>query len=429
MAQAFILKIGAVDLSDYVRVGPSDGLDVYGQGWEEPTFSGSSSADGQPFLGVETKNREMLWPLYLKAASKDALSALRRSVVREVRYGTRPLRAEWRDAGASASTFYDVAFARIEEKQNYRLNDHDIADATLHIWSQPPWGHTATERIIATAQGSTLITPILPTIPAGDIDALIRVTIVPSTLAGRIAIGVAPDGYRPYTGPLSNPGFTDAVVRTTATAAGAREAYNSASSRLAIGRYMAPAAQAPHVGRNRILAVVRSVGALSAWSATDDVTGELIGPTSVASYGVDAWETVDLGVWSVPTVAGGTLGINILGGRLGSTGSIGIGLTALISIPEGDGAMSQSNVIVQGLPNLTFSSVDETLLRDRLVLKGGATQRLYDDYSGDVIGPYPKLPVGTTMQVFAVALPQGGSDISGGMRTTLAVRERFTFSN
>lgn len=195
---SFTLRLGNLDLSDYTRVAQGDGLDPLDSGgFNDPQFSDSVLAEGQPLVYVSQGNREMQFPLYLKAASKDALAALLRSINQEIET-TSPLRIEWKDQGATDSTFYDVTFARFDPDYNYRRAGQNWLGGILHVWAAPPYGHTGTTRIIATGVGSGAALRIpIPSSTLGDVDSQMRVQIRQSAATSidgnQVAVAVLPN--------------------------------------------------------------------------------------------------------------------------------------------------------------------------------------------------------------------------------------------
>src|ERR1043166_4479972 len=62
------LRLGAVDLSNYLRVAPGEGMDPYdGDGFLEPAFTTAPLGEGEPRININAKNREMAFPLFVKA--------------------------------------------------------------------------------------------------------------------------------------------------------------------------------------------------------------------------------------------------------------------------------------------------------------------------------------------------------------------------
>jgi hypothetical protein len=303
---SFTAKLGAFDFAQYVRVGPGEGLDPYGAAFEDPVWQDVAIAEGQPLLGIDTKNSEKVWPLYLRHSSKDLLHDLIRDLGREIRYGAQPQRLEWKDSGATDSTFWDVARARFEPSFNFRQSEHGWFAGNLRIWTQPPYGHTATQRLVSSAVATGGVA--LATIPAleGDMAALAQYTLGMSGLpvdgAGRaVVVAALPNAaYAPYFPPAS---LSITGIATLVGASGA-----PASQALAIPTYplrqsnVARVALAPAVygGANRVLAAVRP-GRTSGMGVWCYLGADQCGPTAIATTMRDGWQLADLGVAAIPT--------------------------------------------------------------------------------------------------------------------------------
>lgn len=309
MAATFVFKLGGLDLSSYLRVNPDDKMDPEGQPWVEPAFSETPFSDGQVLISTTVMNREQLWPLYLVDPTrlKDQLHALIRTINNAA--SVHPLVLEWRDSGASNSTFFDVSFVRFEPDFNFRRGVHGYAAGTLHVWTNG-YGHTGTTRVTATAAGTGIFLSVPIGSVAGDAPALMvsQITdggVVPSI--GRI-IAVAPITNPSYTPRILAAALTDA--QPGATLIGASGADGSQYLALPVSPVAGASGVACKVplpnptiagGDNRILAVVRSgiSGGVAIYAV--DPYGNAMGGTAVASMS-QAWGLVDLGVCRLPTV-------------------------------------------------------------------------------------------------------------------------------
>jgi hypothetical protein len=314
MMASFTAKLGSYDFAQYVRVGPGEGMDPYGGAFEDPIFQDVSIAEGQPLLGVDVKNSEKVWPLYLNSSSKDALHNLIRDLGREIRYGNQPQRLEWKDSGASNSTFYDVARARFEPSFSFRQSEHGWFAGNLHVWCQPPYGHTATERIVSTALAATGIA--IATVPAlaGDMAALAQYTVTTSGApvgpGGRVvAVARMPNtSYQSFWPPASL-GLLGGALLAGASGAPASQSVGLPSVGLLtddgiplrVGAAVRVGLGAEYAGRNRILAAVRPgrLSGMAAWAHDD--AGHQLGPTAVARAYNSGFMLADLGAVSVST--------------------------------------------------------------------------------------------------------------------------------
>jgi hypothetical protein len=159
-----------LDLSTYLNVQEDGGLDPADGGFLAPSFNDSSIGAGQGLVSIDTSNKEQVYPLMLKAASKDALHALVQTVRRKL--DEPGVRVEWKDHSATLSTFYDLEYGRIEPAYRYFRARQNWMGASLHLWTRP-YGHTATERIVGTAVGSSFMTVFSLASVLGDVPALI----------------------------------------------------------------------------------------------------------------------------------------------------------------------------------------------------------------------------------------------------------------
>jgi hypothetical protein len=349
MAPTFVLKIGAVDLSEYLRVNPDDHMDPYGAPWLEPAFTSTPYADGQPLVSTTVGNRESQWPLFLNEPSKDLLHALIRTINNAA--GQRPLPLEWRDDGASKSTFGDIQFLRFEPQFDFRRSQYGYAAGVLHVWTSG-YGHTGTTRVAGTAAGTGVFLSVpIPSV-AGDAPALLDTTIhagkvVPAL--GRI-VALAPISHPSYAALI--PAASLLETQAGASLIGASGAQGSQYLALPVsptGGASGVACKVPLPnptiagGDNRILAVVKS-GINSGLGITAlDPYGNAMGATAVASN-LGQWAVVDLGVCRLPTVGFPTQPeISIVAGALWASGAVGpvitgspagLALNEIICLPD-----------------------------------------------------------------------------------------------
>lgn len=338
MAPTFVFKLGTLDLSSYMRVNPDDPspMDPYSPHFVEPAFAETPYADSQVLISTTVQNRETLWPLFLSDAThlKDALHALIALINNTV--AQKPLTLEWRDDGASASTFFDVVFARFEPSYNFRRSQRGYAAGILHAYVAG-YGHTGTTRIAATAAGTGIFLSVpIPSV-AGDAPALIDTTItdggvVPSL--GRI-VAVAPITNPSYTPRIGAASLTD--LQTGATVVGASGADGSQYLALPVsptGGASGIACKVPLPnptiagGDNRILAVVQSGIDAGVGMYALDPYGNAMGGTAVASTS-QAYSIIDLGVCRLPTVGFPTQPkIAIYAGGIWASGAAGPAILA-----------------------------------------------------------------------------------------------------
>jgi hypothetical protein len=279
---------------------------------------------------------------------KDGLHALIRAIQNAT--AQRPLLVEWRDSGASASTFFDVQFVRFEPDFNFRRGVHGYAAGILRV-TVTGYGHTGTTRVTATAAGTGIYLSVPIGSVAGDAPALLDTTITAGAILpslGRI-VALAPITNPSYTPRIPAASLTDA--QPGATVIGASGADGSQYLALPVsptGGASGVACKVPLPnptiagGDNRILAVVRSgIGAGVGISALDPY-GNAMGATAVASMS-QSWGLVDLGVCRLPTVGFPTQPkISILAGALYASGaagprilaSPGLALNEILCLPD-----------------------------------------------------------------------------------------------
>lgn len=331
MAATFIVKLGGLDLSQYCRMNPDDKLDPYSAHFVEPAFADTPFSDGQVLISTTVNNREQMFPMFLRDTTtlKDALHALIQSINNAA--AVKPLVLEWRDAGASASTFYDVAFARFEPDFNFRRSTHGYGAGVLHVYTTG-YGHTGTTRVTATAAGTGIFLSVPIASVAGDAPALLDTTIVSGAVVpslGRI-VALAPITNPSYAALIPAASLTDLQAGASLTgASGAQGSQYLALPVSPTGGASGIACKVPLPnptiagGDNRILAVVKAgIDAGVAINALDPY-GNAMGATSVASMS-QGWGLVDLGVCRLPTVGFPTLPkISILAGALWASGASG----------------------------------------------------------------------------------------------------------
>jgi hypothetical protein len=282
-------------------------------------------------ISTTVQNREMQIPLFLSDVTKgkDQLHALVRSINNAI--AQRPLLIEWRDANASASTFFDCPFARFEPSFNFRRSGAGYAAGVLHCWTSG-FGHTGTVRVTATAAGTGIFLSVPIASLAGDAPALLDTTInagavVPSL--GRI-VAVAPITNPSYAPRIPAASLTD--LQTNATLVGASGADGSQYLALPVqptGGASGVACKVPLPnptiagGDNRILAVVKSGIDAGVGIYALDPYGNSMGATAIASN-TQSWAVVDLGVCRLPTVGYPTLPkIQINAGAVWASGAAG----------------------------------------------------------------------------------------------------------
>lgn len=431
-----VLKLGTLDLSDYIGLQKEDGFDPFDPDYKEPQFGTSPLREGGVHLGDTVGLREMVWPLKLKATSKDALHALEQQIVRE---GDREdQRVEWRDAGATASTFFDIAATRWEPEFHYWRGQKNRVNGVLRVWVQP-YGHTATARLIASAALGNSVAQLnhlqRVNVPsgaiAGDIPALLDVRVKPGTVPTReVAVSVLPHAsYQPQV----------SATQLTNLLAGATTRLNQTGP--ALGSYVEiplvnngnqqiiARANLPipstYLGRNRVLAFIRNGFTRNLHVHARDYARERIGPTVVLAGSQSDFDVVDLGVLSVEAMGPSSQYVEILAGMSASVGYAAtrpLDLQDVVVLPEDQTALAQSTELLAGYYFHFDGSRGQSW-------QGDTSDSFYRTLTGRQRGRIPGLPGGQPGAVTALALdtvaPGKGNHL---MSTSVKVRERFSFA-
>jgi hypothetical protein len=355
---SFTFKVGSLDWSSYMRVGPDDGMDPYGEAFMEPQFQSSSGFEGDELTSIGVHNRAQSWPVFLKGANKDLLHDLVISFNREAAAaGGKPL-IEWKDAGATASSFYDSEFVRFDPDYSFRRGEKGYLAGFIRVWTQPPYAHTNTQTAVSTALGTSgqLVATVRASTLDGDVNGLVQYTVntdgqLPGA-AGRAvvlarmdtasykafwpAVDLAPQGNATLYGGSGAPGsqFWGAkrypvTPSTTAESVGAALRVDLAG--------------AVYAGRVRLLAAVRpgAIDGMYVWS--QDPRGKPLSPTQLVLDQRNSWKLVDLGAFSVPSAVP-TTSVAVGWGRRYYRGSFAVntyengmfsgGIAALYTLPE-----------------------------------------------------------------------------------------------
>lgn len=452
MAPPFTLKLGSVDLAPYLRVGNDEGFDPYDSGgFEEPAFIDNPFGEGQGLANVDSRNREMAWPLYLNASTKDALHDLVGDINREIRYAARPLRVEWKDQDASASTFFDVEFARFDPNFRVRPSAQGWLAGVLRVWCKP-YGHTGTYRVVGTrAPAVGFATFPMPSL-AGDIGAHLHVTVGASyqsvqytedawngvviaklrpdqkTFFGASEIFYSQGSITAASGAIG----TAAVVRTVGTAGGGVDFRFSLS----------PTA---HAGRNRVLLLYN-------FTASRVATAVLYRADAIGSYpdvsvgetgqmpGYSAfppWRTLDLGeVYLDPAVQSATQWfIGNVSIPSGAAPTPILLINGVAVLPE-DHTLVVRDALREPEPNMaggaaTYEVSPSGALRrsapSGLAIWENGPESPVDAY---VVGALPDVDPGASSAILVARLPLGAGEHPPNLPfgAEVAVRERFTFA-
>lgn len=447
MAPPFTLKLGALDLAPYVRVGNDEGFDPYdGGGFEEPAFIDNPFGEGQGLANVDSRNREMSWPLYLNSTTKDGLHTLIRQINQEIRYAARPLRVEWRDQDATNSTYYDVEFARFDPNFKMRPSAQKWLAGVLRVWTKP-YGHTATWRTIGTAGPSSSIPSFAAASTAGDIEGELRFTFsasVAATLVGaeypRIVTvqSSLPTGWVPVF-PIAS------VNRITATIVGASGALGSQVLRtFPEGAFTypytvsvpVPSTGEPIAGRLLVPARVTTATGVALAVYRDDISGVAVGanaylPTAVLTpTSANSWRLVDLGVLQMNAQRPATVYLTLQVGAYPSANATRLmDLGPLLFVPEDSTSYTNDALGTDHDMATTTILSDGSGQRDQVRPSSALSQVVRVRAQGSIErGRTPLLSPGAGESVFAFRMIEGPFAQNQPYRVDVAVRERFTFA-
>jgi hypothetical protein len=110
---------GNLDLTGYLDVNEGAGLDPSDPTYTNHVISTSLLKQGGTLALENLKPRQLVFPLKLKASSKDKLTALVREI--NVLINTAGCEVEWQDEGASAATYFDVIAGQLDAEFAFRM--------------------------------------------------------------------------------------------------------------------------------------------------------------------------------------------------------------------------------------------------------------------------------------------------------------------
>lgn len=461
MAPAFTFLLGSLDLSAYVRVGPGEGLDPYdADGFEDPQWSDGPLAEGQPLQNMDVKNRQQTWPLFLNASSKDLLHGLQRSIAKEIRYGAKPLRVKWQAAGATDPTYYDIAAARFDPEYSMRQSDKGWQAGKLTVWSQPPYGHTATERVIGTVSALPMATIPLASF-GGDMNSLLEVGWSTPSLSGQVGasapalltfLSVLPPGMRTFWDASTmgagggGAGTATVVLDSTSLASVFVRAIRApGGGGLTMASMPIGASSIPT--HSRVLAVLRRSGTgMLTTQYVDGFFSRVRSATAVSVHSLaNSWQAVDLSTLKVNRETQATLNLNVTITVPSNAATVTVGLAGFLFLPEDDTVILRQTDLHNYLnpdvvgPNQTspgdsdVAAASYTLSAARESYLRLAPTDLFPDGNRAIddalVGPFPQPQPQASQALFFGLLRTGAS---GAIRTAVdvkvAVRERFTFA-
>lgn len=307
------LKVGAKDLSAYLRLQPDEGLDPLNSAFFRPQFQGIPAlGEGQTWTADAIDNRTMNIPLYLTASSRAEMKTIGQEINALLVKGSQVEFAL--DPSVDSSTFFDLERGSLSEEFNYYHQINTVQSCTLTLVCRP-YGNTATKRLVASVpMASSAAVMFAATGVLGDTSALANFEVrVGSAVAthGRVVAW----GVHPHPSHLGWRQASQGMAQAGATLIGASGAVGSqyvgipvsptGASGITYTQFLDP--PSAHIGRHRVVGLVKSaLNNTPINIAAYDRFGAIIGPTAVASQ-VDRtkWQMIDFGEINIPARASG----------------------------------------------------------------------------------------------------------------------------
>jgi hypothetical protein len=461
------LLIGTLDLSTYLDLAPGDGTDPAAPSYSQRVIGHSLLREGGTFAFEDSGVKELVFPLYLKAATKDALHALVQTINLALEQDGQT--ATWTDDSASQPTVFDLATGQLDVSYDFRRAQNRYLHATLKLYAQP-FGRTTAPRVIATLAGTgPVITLSTPSAIRGDVPAFaLASTFGVAVEAGGgngvvtrlTAFSVLPNAS--YT-PLFNASAFQNPGTQVASTIGASGAVASLFRRMPIS---SQAAQTTEValgniflftsdrfpGNQRVLMIARPAGptqwfatafsqampTIPVWISDDNGnTTPIVGVWGGTGPDVPvptAWQVYDMGVVNVdPTLEDAVIKLGLWTTKH-PTPSYALDVTGIVLLPEANTiyvADQSFGVAAGGLPNYGLQDPAPT---DTYFFNGASARitrwpqynlgKGWDvtRYSRGMIPAIPAGPSGARMAIFA-----WGGVGNEPLRASVAVQERTRF--
>jgi hypothetical protein len=451
-----VLKVDGMDLSSYVRVQHDAGLDPVNAERIQPQFGGNTAfSDGQPWVRDSAANREWNVPLFMKAASVDALHTLVQTLNSHL---FQSAVVEFKPDGATQSTFFDLEAGDLRENYKNFMQAKFWLDATLKLWTRPH-GTTGTTRSIASFTTGATYSPsggpqvFQATGILGDVGAAVNMRITLAALPAPAAVNghFAAYGFHRSASfvPLRVPSVHLVPNTPTYGFYGASDAIGSQYMGLSIAtNFLNQFALQDFVrtdstfaGRHRVLMVYRHrltpASALSFRAYFNDPVGQQVpfsAGTVVATVSGGVWQVADLGEVTIPAAASGetlaTSYVQLIANTASAayTGGTQVEVNRLVYIPldiAAGFAVDASAAWFTG-DSIEFRSYPTAVVRQ-------SNASLVRNQNVSALGGAPVLPpLGSPMASGAmtgVALFGKASDFIGGwpVEIGVTVRERFSF--
>lgn len=300
-------ETGTLDLSSYLNPNSGAGLDPADPQFTNKVFAHSLLKQGGTLALEDLKLRELVFPLSLKAASKDVLTALVREVNTIINGAA--CEVEWQDEGATTATTFDLASGQCDPEFDFRQGQQKQPwlKAKLRLFVQPLASRGApVVRAPITGGTSAATAPVVQFTATGsvggDAPALLMASIWGGAGSGGeyMAISVLPDlAYQSWwQGASMGPAFA-ASSNFSFSVATANGSFRKIGS-MAVGAF---------TGQNRLLLMARPLNNASSCYVSVQAKGVTFGesPFFAASAVVGGsnpsgkpWDMIDMGVLTVP---------------------------------------------------------------------------------------------------------------------------------
>lgn len=435
---AYILKLGSLDLSDYVRI--DEQVMPYDGDAPEPQFVRSPLRDGGRLSAVDLDLEERAFPLFLSGPDAQVAHDLQVKLTAEL-LKVPALLLEWHLGGVQQSTFYDVEFGRFEPEFEMRRSQAGWHAGTLRLFTQP-YGHFNTTRLIATAQATNnhvIDAPIASGVLAKDVPAVMQAVVTSATGPRTSTLAVAALPHPSYLAQFAAPSFVEVMAGATQRTGFSGAANDTA---LSVPVYNAGATTIPlfvaqlpiasvYGGRNRCIGFFRKQITKEVYVSAKDHFGNAIGATQVVPSSMAQFFALDLGVLSIPDPhpAGPPIHkLRIYGGVAASSGfaaSPGFHISDVVVLPEDSTVLFNDTAVGTGW---RFWNVDGIINRPWLSASGAASTISQWEW-GNQRGAIPQLAPGPgRIAVLAGSVDDGTRVANDAFSVTVSVKERVRFA-
>lgn len=450
--------------AEYLDVEQGRGMEPGDPKFTEKVFARSLLKQGATFALESLHEKEMIFPLKLHAANKDALTTLVREI--NIALNTSGTVVKWKDEGASKPTYFNLLSGQIDDEFDFRLAASDWLKVRMRLFVQPLGYYSingAHAAILSGTSGNTLkaTSPMLKFVSAsqllGDAPALVQAEMTQINLSPQMfaAFSILPvPTYTPalssaslyYPTGLREPHFSHESLAPGGTAA--RIPPGFAENPFAY--WESPSLEAAgYVGQQRILVAARTPSLaepqpfyssqftglpLSNWNYP--ASGALAVATPLATT---AWQVFDMGIVNVASsaiAANAPYGFTFA--AVSVTGaSRAVELASVFQLPE----ISTSWLNTSSVPfienfggHITWDGVSNTVrLSERLGVPASETVSellpSWLDVTGLSRGAIPQAQPGANAPAFAIfAMPKIGSNtVNTSVHFNVLERCRFAF--